>query len=115
MDKSNEFMLVFRFAPTISEPTAEVQNEIHQQWKTFIADIASQGKLISTHRLSFDGLLLELDQETQNSPFVANNQMVSGNLMLKASSYEEAAKMAKNCPVLKMGGSVEVRQVIPMN
>jgi hypothetical protein len=27
---------------------------------------------------------------------------------------EEATEMAKGCPILKMGGTVEVRDIIPM-
>jgi hypothetical protein len=34
---------------------------------------------------------------------------------LKAESLEVATELAKKCPILFMGGSVEVRSLIPMD
>jgi hypothetical protein len=36
-------------------------------------------------------------------------------MVLKADSMEAATELAKNCPILMMGGNVEVREIIPMN
>ncbi|WP_298303127.1 YciI family protein [Flavobacterium sp.] len=41
--------------------------------------------------------------------------MIAGNMVLKAESIEVATEWAKKCPILFMGGTVEVRNVIPMN
>jgi hypothetical protein len=35
-------------------------------------------------------------------------------MIVKANSIAEAAEMAKNCPILNMGGNVEVRSIQPM-
>ncbi|CAM4203090.1 hypothetical protein ZONE111905_07935 [Zobellia nedashkovskayae] len=35
-------------------------------------------------------------------------------MVVKSSSLKDATEMAKGCPILKVGGSVEVRNVIPM-
>jgi hypothetical protein len=40
--------------------------------------------------------------------------MVTGYSVVKAKSYAEASKMAKASPHLLNGGTVEVREVMPM-
>ncbi|NJM94585.1 MAG: hypothetical protein HC842_07920 [Cytophagales bacterium] len=87
---------------------------MQQQWGAFIGGIASQEKLVSTSRLGFEGVLINPGSEITNGINVSNNQTLTGNMVVKASSLSEASEMAKGCPVLSMGGSVEVRMIIPM-
>ena len=35
-------------------------------------------------------------------------------MVVKAKSLEEAVAMAKDCPILKMNGNIEVRAIVPM-
>jgi hypothetical protein len=39
---------------------------------------------------------------------------VGGYTIIKADSLDEAAEISKGCPILQIGGSVEVRALIPM-
>jgi hypothetical protein len=43
--------LLFRFEPTNEQHTPEQLQEMHNQWGGFIGNIATQGKLVSTHQL----------------------------------------------------------------
>lgn len=50
---------------------------------------------------------------TPNSGFhIAEKNSVSGNLVLKAKDLNEAAEIAKDCPIIDAGGEVEVRNVL---
>nr|WP_197718698.1 YciI family protein [Pedobacter schmidteae] len=109
-----EFMLLFRYEPINEEPTQEQLNEMHQQWGNFIGNIAQQGKLVSTHQLGFDGRKIAPDTTTSEGFYIFDNQLVGGNMVVKAETIEEATALAKKCPVLFMGGMVEVRDTIPM-
>ncbi len=115
MTQLKEFMLLFRFEPSNEEPTQEQLNEMHKQWGTFIGSIAMQGKLVSTHQLGFEGVKIAADQSTENGFHVSDGLTVAGNMVLKAETLEDATNLAKACPILYMGGNVEVRSVIPMN
>ena len=115
METLQDFMLLFRFEPTIEMPTVAQLQEMEIQWGKFIGNIAMQGKLVSTYQLGFEGKKITANQSTKEGFYVAENQMLSGNMVLKANSIEAATELAKNCPILFMGGSVEVRNVIPMN
>jgi hypothetical protein len=115
MTKTNEFMLMFRFEPTNEQPTPEQLQEMQKQWGEFIGNIAMQGKLVSTYQLGFEGTQIFADQTTKKGIQIAEGQTLSGNMVLKADSMEVATELAKKCPILLMGGTVEVRSIIPMN
>ena len=114
MTQTNEFMLLFRFEPSNEQPTHEQLQEMGKQWGEFIGTIAMQGKLVSTYQLGFEGTKIFADQSTQDGFHIADGQIVAGNMVLKAESLEVATELAKNCPILLMGGTVEVRSINPM-
>jgi hypothetical protein len=115
MEKQKEFMLLFSFEPNNSyQPTEAEMNEMHQQWGTFIGNIAIQEKLVSTHQLGFEGKQIAADKSVTEGINIANNKTLSGNMIIKANSLDEAVLIAQDCPILQMGGSVEVRSINPM-
>ena len=114
MTQVQEFMLLFRFEPSNEQLTPEQLQQMGKCWGEFIGTIAMQGKLVSTHQLGFEGKQIFADQTTQDGFHIAERQMIAGNMVLKAESMEVATELAKNCPILKMGGTVEVRSITPM-
>jgi hypothetical protein len=115
MSQEKEFMLLFRFEPTNDQPTPEQLQEMHKQWGEFIGGIAMQGKLVSTHQLGFTGIKIASDQSVSEGFTVAEGLMVAGNMVLKADSIEVATELAKKCPILLVGGNVEVRDIMSMD
>ena len=115
MVQTNEFMLVFRYEPNNNyQPTEAEMNEMHQHWGAFIGQIAMQEKLVSTHQLGYEGKQILADKTVVEGIHVADNQTLGGNMIVRAGSMDEAIEMAKNCPILLMGGTVEVRAIQPM-
>lgn len=115
METLQDFMLLFRMEPSNEQPTQEQLQEMEKQWGQFIGNIAMQGKLVSTYRLGFEGNKISSNQTIDNGFLIAENKMLTGNMVLKANSLEVATDLAKNCPILFMGGTVEVRTITPMN
>ena len=115
MVQTNEFMLVFRYEPNNNyQPTEAEMNEMHQQWGAFIGHIAMQEKLVSTHQLSFEGKQIFADKSVVDGIHVSDNQTLGGNMIVRAGNMDEAVEIAKGCPILLMGGAVEVRAIQPM-
>jgi hypothetical protein len=115
METKKEFMLLFRYEPSNDYvPTQSEMDEMHKSWGAFIGNIAIQEKLVSTHQLGFEGVKIFADKKSSPGIYLSNNQTVAGNMIVKANSIEEATEMAKNCPILNMGGNVEVRSIQPM-
>ncbi len=115
MKTTNEFMLMFRYEPSNDyQPTEAEMNEQHQLWGAFIGGIASEGKLVSTHQLGFSGKQISSAMLVTEGIHISEKQTLGGNMIIKAENIDEAVELAKGCPILLMGGSVEVRDIIPM-
>ncbi len=114
MKEMKEYMLLFRFEPSNVQPTLEQIKEMEIQWGVFIGGIAQQGNLISTNQLGFEGKKINANQQIEGGFHISDGLMVAGNMVLKAESIEAASEMAKQCPILLMGGNVEVRNIMPM-
>jgi len=115
MKTAQEFMMIFSYTPNPEyKPTMQEIEQMKQDWGSFIGNIAIKEKLISTHQLGFEGKQIASDLSISEGVLVANGKTISGNMIVKANSLEEAVEMSKDSPILKMGGSVEVRNIIPM-
>ena len=47
-----------------------------------------------------------------DGPYAESKDLVSGTLIVEAASLQEAAELARGCPILELDGSVEVRPVL---
>jgi len=108
-------MLIFRFQPNPNfRMTPEQEAESGKQWGDWIGSIANQGKFVSTSQLCFKGAILQADLSVVNEIYTANETAMGGNMVIKTDSQSDALEISKGCPILKMGGSVEVREILPM-
>ncbi|MFK7813991.1 MAG: YciI family protein [Maribacter sp.] len=116
MKKEENFMMIFRFTPNAEhQPTQQEQNQMKELWGNFIGSIALKEKLVSTNQLGSNGQQIQHDLSTSKGILISENRIVGGNMIVKANSLDEATEMAKDCPILKMGGTIEVRNIVPMN
>ncbi len=120
MKKSNEkiakeFMLLFRFEPNNDyQPSVEALQKMHEEWGAYFGKLALQEKLVSTHQLGFTGQQIFADGSVKEGINITERLTTGGNLVLRAHSMNEAVEFAKVCPILNIGGTVEVRDIIPM-
>ena len=114
----NEFLLVFRNDATVTAPTPSPEQiqAMMKPWQDWIGSLAAQNKLVSAgNRLASNGKVLKPGNVVTNGPYVEIKEAIGGYTIIKADSLEEATELAKNCPILKIGGNVEVRTIIPMD
>ena len=117
-NKMSKFVLMFRMDITSKEaqPTPE-QIEIYlEQWGKWINDIATQNKLADGgNHLSTEGRVLRSNNVITNGPYTEKGESIAGYIIIKATNFDEAVKIAKACPILQGDGtSVEVRKVVAM-
>jgi len=113
----NEFSLIFRNEqhPGVQFSPEQMQ-DILVQWRDWMGSIAAQNKLASSGaRLGVEGKVLKPNDVVTDGPYVELKEMLSGFIIVKGADINEAAEIAKGCPILKVGGSVEVRSIIPMS
>ena len=110
-----EFMLIFRRTPNGGRPSPEEMQSSIQKWQDWIGSIAAQGKFSSTNMLGPGGKVVRTGGTVSEGPFVETTESLGGNLILKAESLDEAATLANGCPILSIGGNVEVRPIMEIN
>lgn len=109
-------MLLFRFEPDFGyQPTTAELAEQQQLWGSFIGNLAMQEKLVSTHQLGFEGRVLNGRLEISEGIHIAGKNAVGGNMVITANSIAEATEIGKGCPILSLGGNVEIREILPMD
>ena len=112
----NEFALIFRndSSPEVKLSPEQMQ-AMMKKWQDWMGSIAAQNKLASAgNRLGWDGKTLRPNNVVTDGPYVETKEMISGFIVVKTASIKEASELAKGCPILTIGGSVEVRNIIPM-
>ncbi|GAB3643370.1 YciI family protein [Spirosoma arcticum] len=111
----SEFILLFR-QPTDVVPSAMSPTELEaitKRWQAWVGDITAQGKLASNGtRLATEGKVLRADGLITDGPFVEVKERLGSFLVVRADSLDEATALAHGCPVLAMGGSVEIRPLL---
>ena len=111
----SEFILLFR-QPTNVVPSAMSPKELEamtKRWQVWVGGIAAQGKLASNGtRLATEGKVLRADGLITDGPFVEVKERLGSFLVVNAGSLDEATILAQGCPVLAIGGSVEIRPLL---
>jgi len=111
-----DFLLVYRMDYTaVPQGTPEEMQAMMMRWMDWIGSIASQNKLIDKgNRLESSGKVLKANDVVTNGPYSEIKESIGGYSLIKADSYTEAVELAKGCPILSVGGNVEVREISPM-
>lgn len=111
MSGTSKFMFVYRSQqdPNMQPPSPEDMQQILQAWHAWFAELGDRlvdgGDWLLPH-----GATVRDRDVISDGPFIEGKEMVGGYSIVRADSVEEAAKLAKNCPVFGDGsGWVEVR------
>jgi hypothetical protein len=89
----------------------DMQAEL-QKWNNWIAGIAAKGKLIATDALYPTGKTVKgMEHIITDGPYTEAKEMISGYMLLKAGSIEEAIELSKGCPMYEYDSIVEVRPI----
>ena len=93
------------------EMTAEqMQDDIEKQIK-WVEELMAKGNFKDGNPLNHEGSHIKGNVIT-DGPYVESKECISGYYFLLANSLEEATELAKGCPSLALGASVEIREVI---
>ena len=112
----NEFLFLFR-NNSVGAPqgSPEEMQAITQKWMDWVGGIAAQNKLVNRgNRLFGDGKVVRSNNVITDGPYTEIKELIGGYTLVKAESLEEAAELAKGCPILAFGGNVEVREINPL-
>ncbi|MEJ1238083.1 YciI family protein [Chryseolinea sp. T2] len=111
------FLLIFRYdSNNLPEGSPAELQAMTKRWMDWIGGIAAQEKLTDRgNRLEFIGKTVKPGNVITDGPFTEAKELFGGYSIVKASSLEEATSLVSGCPILTVGGSVEVRPVNELN
>lgn len=88
----------------------DYQNEIelHGKWIQELGEHYDSGEALEEASKTIRGK----EHMVTDGPFIEAKELVGGFYVIRANSLEEATDLAKGCPTLRLGGSIEVRPVM---
>jgi hypothetical protein len=109
----SQFLFVFRNPQDQAEPTPDEMQKIFGAWMAWIKGMKDKGIYVGGQPLEEGGTLLRgpNGKSLTDGPFVEAKEIVGGYVIIQADSLDAAATLAKGCPGLGMGGTVEVRPI----
>lgn len=105
----NEYVLIFRSRGVGARPSSE-QIEARKAWF---------GRLAADQRVAHPGFTLGAPARVLGGPDEASDAvgpdglLVTGLMALRAETLDEAAGWARSNPLLEVGGTIEIREVVP--
>lgn len=106
-----DFALIFRLHKGSDAKPSPEQLQERMNW---LAGIAAQNKLADK-----GNTLSPVNAKTVNpgnvvtdGPYTEIKEFISGYVIVKAETIDEAVELAKANPIFKIGGSIEVREIV---
>jgi len=114
----NDFLLIYRNdskADANTQLSPEQIQAMMKPWQDWMGGLAAQNKLVDRgNRLGGVGNIVKPNNVITNGPYVELKEAVGGYSIVKANDLKEASELAKGCPILSAGGTVEVRPIVAM-
>ena len=112
---TSSYMLLFRNAgaDTHAHLSAKERTALAKQWNDWYDGLAKQGKVEHGRPLALEGRVVSGAQGSKvtDGPYAEAKEVIGGYFFLKVASLDEATEIAKHCPGLPLGLTVEVRPV----
>jgi hypothetical protein len=105
------FLFVYRNQPeTYARLTPEEMQKQMQRWQDWIGEGVRKGWMVNPgDALTREGRVVNSKKLVVDGPFVESKEVVGGFSMVTADDLDAAAELAKGCPGLLIGSTVEVR------
>lgn len=84
-----------------------------QRFQTWITSLTRDGKISSCGPLANGGrTMIGPKAVVSDGPYAESKDLVGGYTVLTAKDLDDATEIARGCPFLNVGGTVEIRTVL---
>ena len=109
---TSDYMLLFRGLHWDKGLSPEEIQKIMGQWNAWFERLTLQGKVKGAQPLERRGKIVSGKGRTvADGPFAESKEAIGGYFLLQVDGLDEAVEIAKECPALEYGVTVEVRPV----
>lgn len=107
----SEFTFLFRGRDMSASPEQMQKNM--QRWIAWFKELGAKGHIKDPgHPLEATGTVVRGKQKSiHDGPYAEAKDVVGGYMLIEASDLAHAVEISKGCPILEVGGSVEVRPI----
>lgn len=109
----SEFTFLFHGSNPATRSPEQLQ-KYAQQWFAWVKELTDKGHIDNPpgRPLEYTGKIVKgTDKSVHDGPFAEAKDVINGYFLVRASDLSQAVEVAKGCPLLEFGGSVEVRPV----
>jgi hypothetical protein len=110
----SEYLLLFRDTNWhIRLSPADLQESL-RQFGAWVDRLTTQGIFKESRPLEAEGIVVTgKNRLVTDGPFAESKEAIGGFFLLELNNLEEAVAIARECPTLKYGGTIEVRAIAP--
>lgn len=111
----SEYTFLYRGGRMDGSPE-QMQRRI-EKWNAWFKELSANGHVKAIgNPLDPAGKVVKGEKKSvTDGPFAEAKDVVGGYTIIEARDLDHAAELAKGCPVLEAGGSVEVRPIRKLN
>src|SRR5262249_42205436 len=111
----SEFTYLFRGRDTSASP--EQMQQTIEKWVAWMKELGAKGHIKDPgHPLERTGKVVAGKQKAvHDGPYAEAKDVVGGYMLIQAKDLAHAVEISKGCPILEVGGSVEVRPVMKVD
>lgn len=108
-----EFALIFRLKDIADFKPSPEQMQERMNW---LGSIAAQNKLVDKGNTLLptpgSAKTVKSGKVVTDGPYTEIKEFISGFVVVKSETIDEAVEMARENPIFKVGGNIEVREVL---
>jgi hypothetical protein len=108
---TSEYLLLFRNTSWHKDLSAEEIQENMARFTAWFERLSNAGQFKSGGPLAHAGKIITGRKVVTDGPFAESKEAIAGFFVIQANSLERAVGIAKGCPGLEFGQTVEVRAI----
>jgi hypothetical protein len=111
-DSTRQYLFIVRYNTTAPKLSDDALKTNIQHWGAWIGQLAQTGKLVTAYRPGNGGQTIAGAAKTaKDGPYPDDKAFISSIFIVKAINQEEAATIARTCPIYETDGSIEIRPI----
>jgi len=113
-ENKNQYLFLFRGTDWSKKLSPEEMQNVANQWTAWFKRLSEQGKVLGGSPLDLEGKVVSgtNGRTIVDGPFAESKEAIGGYFLLQVDTLEEAVAIAKHCPGLPHGATVEVRHIV---
>lgn len=110
-EKNSEYLLLFKGGDWKDAMSPQELQDVMGQWMAWFERWTEKGVVKGGQPLRSEGRIVtgKADGSVYDGPFAESKEAIGGYFLVSGVSLEEALEVARECPTLKYGLTVEVR------